>query len=78
MTLEDKILGRKRENMPSVKEKEDLFGSARIWEVDKEGCGKSVVNGRMAYEMMDRYAKNEVMGGKREIYFNGFKFKLVK
>lgn len=79
MSAEEKILGK---NAPVKKEapksKANYFTSENIWEVAKEGCGVSVFNGRMAFEMLDKAGKKKAMSGAKEFECNGFKFKRVK
>lgn len=76
--IENKILGRKeKENMPEAP-KNDLFAVNRIWQVKKDGCGVSIFNGKMVYEMMDAKTKGIIANGAKNAEYNGFTFKLVK
>ena len=79
MRAEEKILGK---NAPVKKEapksKANYFTSENIWEVEKESCGISVFNGRMAFELLDKAGKKKALSGAKEFVSNGYKFKRVK
>lgn len=79
MRAEDKILGRPVPKKQQETEADvNYFAPEHIWKVEKDGCGVSEFNGRMAYEMMDAGGKRAVKSGAKELQNNGFKFKLVK
>lgn len=79
MSAEEKILGKKAPvKKEAPKSKANYFTSENIWEVEKDGCGVSVFNGRMAFELMDKAGKKQALSGAKEFANNGYKFKRVK
>lgn len=76
--IENKVLGKIKEQDKEENKKPAFFGKDNVWEVFKEGCGKSYLSGIMVYEMMNYEAKKEVGNGKKEINCNGFSFKFKK
>ncbi len=74
--IENKVLGKKEEVTAKSAVKPDYFAENYIWEVSKNGCGKSLFNGRMVYEMMDVSAKVKVKKGYKDITSGDFSFKL--
>lgn len=78
MDLEKKILGEVEEKKAEPKTKANWLADNTIWEVTRKGCGKTIFNGLMVREMLDANTKTVVLDGKKEVEYNGFKFKLVK
>lgn len=75
--IEDKILGRRKRKSPDLT-KNMLFGKSAIWSVFKAECGKTLVNGQMAYEMISGERKKEVLKGKLKIKDGDFEFECLK
>lgn len=71
--IEDKILG-KEHTAKANAEKKDYFNAAVIWQVSKNGCGKSTFNGQMVKEMMSPEAKQKARKGNKKINDKEFIF----
>lgn len=71
--LENKILGKDKAKKAPAR-RTDHFATAVVWKVSKPGCGTTVMNGRMVYEMMSSEAKQKAAGGTKRILDKGFEF----
>lgn len=78
MDLEKKILGEVEEKKAEVKAVPDYLTAKYTWEISNKDCGKTIFNGLMVKEMLDTNSKAVVRSGKKDLEYNGFKFKLVK
>lgn len=78
MDLEKKILGEVEEKKADVKALPDYLTAKYTWEVSNKECGKTIFSGLMVKEMLDTNLKSAIRGGKKEVEYNGFKFKLAK
>lgn len=71
--IEDKILG-KEKALPKEQHKKDIFSTAVVWTVSREGCGSNLINGKMAYEMLSPNGKKKALKGSKKISDKGFIF----
>ncbi len=71
--IEDKILGREKKEKTPVAKK-DVFATAIVWHVSKEGCGKTLFNGKTVYEMLSPEGKKKAQKGNKKIVEKGFVF----
>ncbi|MBE6451798.1 MAG: hypothetical protein E7016_07575 [Alphaproteobacteria bacterium] len=71
--IEDKILG-KEKSLPAQQHKKDIFSTAVVWTVSREGCGSNLINGKMAYEMLSPDGKKKALKGSKKISDKGFVF----
>ena len=78
MDLENKILGLEEAPKEKPVVKANYLAEHCVWEVSKKECGKSIFTGVMVREMLDDNAKKIIMNGKKDLEYNGFRFKLVK
>lgn len=78
MDLEKKILGEVEEKKIEAKPVSNYLTAKHTWEISNKECGKSIFTGLMVKEMLDTNSKALIKGGKKEVEYNGFKFKLVK
>lgn len=71
--LEDKILGKDKAKK-SVSRRMDYFSTTVVWKVSKAGCGTTIMNGKMVYEMLSSEAKQKAAKGTKRILDKGFEF----
>ena len=71
--IEDKILG-KEKALLAQQHKKDIFSTAVVWTVSREGCGSNLINGKMAYEMLSPDGKKKALKGSKKISDKGFVF----
>lgn len=71
--IEDKILGIEKKNSVAFVKK-NVFETDAVWFVSKEGCGKNLINGVMAYEMLSPDGKRKALKGNKKISDHGFVF----
>lgn len=78
MEIEQRILGIEEEKKPESRVKANYFADHCVWEVTSKASGKVRFNGVMVREMLDANSKALVMNGRKEVEYNGFKFKVVR
>ena len=71
--IENKIMGKSRQE----KNKKETFDINSSWFVTKEGCGKTLINGRMIHEMLSPNAKKKLMKGCKKISDRNFIFEKI-
>lgn len=71
--IEDKVLGRKKANKTDAK-RPNYFLPETVWKVSKKGCGTTIVNGRMVYEMLSNEGKQKASKGIKRILDKDFEF----
>lgn len=75
--IESKVLGQDKK---SIQEhiKKNVFDAKVVWKVSKKGCGKNLINGAMAYEMLSSEGKQKALKGNKKILDNNFVFERLK
>lgn len=71
--IEDKILGKEKKQKAETVKK-NIFGVDSVWLVSREGCGKNLINGLMAFEMLSPDGKKKALKGSKKLTDKGFVF----